>query len=348
MAGGEAVRIVICDDSATYAEALTRFLQRDPGIRVAGVFATAEEMLPQLERLDPDLLTMDLEMPGIGGVEAITRIMRDAPRPILVLSADAERGSERAAEALAAGALEAMAKSSLDLLAPADVWATATRSRFKRLASVQLTRRTRTGRVGPAPPRRRDVTRRFRVLGIGASTGGPPALLSVLGALPADFPLPVVVVQHITAGFTEGFARWLDRSLKLPVRFAESGAIVRPGIWVAPDDGHVCVEPSMRFSIDRRTRKGAHRPSVDMLFESLAASVGQEAMGVVLTGMGRDGAEGVEAIRAAGGLVIAQDQATCAVFGMPRAAIESGADLVLPLDEIGPTLRALRTDGTTL
>ncbi|MDQ3631439.1 MAG: response regulator, partial [Actinomycetota bacterium] len=321
MVGGEAVRIVICDDSATYAEALTRFLQHDPAVRVVGVFPTAEEMLPQLERLDPDLVTMDLEMPGMGGLEAITDIMRDRPLPILVLSAEAGKGSEKAAEALAAGALEAMAKSSLQLLEPADVWATATRSRFKRLASVQLKRRTRTGRVGPAPPQRRDVTWPFRVLGIGASTGGPPALLSVLGALPSSFRLPVIVVQHITPGFTEGLVTWLNRSLKLPVAFAEPGAIARPGIWVAPDDGHVCLEPSMRFLIDRKTRSGAHRPSVDMLLQSLAASVGAEAMGVILTGMGRDGAEGVEALRAAGGSVIAQDQETSAVFGMPRAAI---------------------------
>lgn len=344
MAGPEAVRIVICDDSPTYGEALSRFLQHDPGIRVTGVFATAEAMLPQLERLDPHLITMDLEMPGIGGVGAIGRIMRDRPLPILVLSAHAAKGSEKAAEALAAGALEAMAKSSLRLLEPADVWATAIRSRVKRLASVQLKRRPRTGRIGPPPARRRDLERPFRVVGIGASTGGPPALLSVLGALPADFRLPVVVVQHISAGFSEGLVTWLDRSLRLPVRFAQCGAVARPGIWFAPDDAHVRVEASMRFSIDRQTRRGAHRPSVDMLLQSLAASVEEEAMGVVLTGMGRDGAEGVEAIRGAGGLVIAQDEESSAVFGMPRAAIEAGADLALPLDEIGPTLRALQTD----
>lgn len=345
MHGREAVRIVICDDSPTYGEALSRFLQHDPGIRVVGVFTTAEEMLPQLERLDPHLITMDLEMPGIGGVGAISRIMRDRPLPILVLSAHAGKGSERAAEALAAGALEAMAKSSLRLLEPGDVWATATRSRVKRLACVQLRRRPRTGRVGSIPARRQDLERPIRVVGIGASTGGPPALLSVLGALPVNFGVPVIVVQHISPGFTEGLVTWLARSLRVPVSFAQAGGIARPGIWFAPDDAHVGLEPSMRFVIDRETRNGAHRPSVDFLFQSLAASAGDEALGIVLTGMGRDGAEGVEAIRAAGGLAIAQDEETSAVFGMPRAAVESGADLVLPLDEIGSTLRALRTEG---
>lgn len=345
MPGREAVRIVICDDSPTYGEALSRFLQHDPGIRVTGVFTTAEAMLPALARLDPHLVTMDLEMPGIGGVGAISRIMRDRPLPILVLSSHAGKGSEKAAEALAAGALEAMAKSSLRLLDPADVWATATRSRVKRLASVQLKLRPRTGRVAPVPARRRDLDRPFQVVGIGASTGGPPALLSVLRALPVDFPLPVIVVQHISPGFTEGLVTWLDRNLRGPVSFAQPGALARPGIWFAPDDAHVRLEPSMRFAIDRETRNGAHRPSVDVLLQSLAAAAGEEAMGVVLTGMGRDGAEGVEAIRAVGGLVIAQDEETSAVFGMPRAAAESGADLVLPLDEIGPALRGLRTAG---
>ncbi|MDQ6751363.1 MAG: CheB methylesterase domain-containing protein, partial [Actinomycetota bacterium] len=182
-----------------------------------------------------------------------------------------------------------------------------------------------------------------RAVGIGASTGGPPALTTVLGALPADFPLPVLVVQHIAAGFSDALVHWLDRRLALPVGFATPDGLARPGVWFAPDDAHLRLDSSMRFVIDRETKRGAHRPSVDELLESLAASAGERAVGVVLTGMGRDGADGVEAIREAGGLVIAQDEETSAVFGMPRAAIESGADLVLPLDDVGPALRALRS-----
>jgi len=343
--GGEAVRIVICDDSATYARALARFLRHDPAIEVVGVFGSAEEMLPQLERLDPHLITMDLEMPGMGGICAIKRVMRDRPVPILVLSADAERGSERAAEALAAGALEAVAKSSLQLLEPADVWATAARSRVKRLASVQLKQRARTAPEAPVPPRRRNLDRAFRVIGIGASTGGPPALLTVLRALPAGFAVPVVVVQHITPGFTDGLVTWLDRSLAVPVGFARAGVAVRPGVWFAPDDTHVRLGGAMRFVLDRETRHGPHRPSVDVLLQSLAATAGAEALAVVLTGMGRDGEEGVKAMRAVGGMVIAQDEESSAVYGMPRAAVEAGADLVLPLAEIGPALRELRSGG---
>lgn len=301
-------------------------------------------MLPELAGIDPDLVTMDLEMPGMGGASAIEQIMRDRPVPILVLSAHAGKGSDRAAEALAAGALEAMGKSNLRLLEPSDLWATAQRSRIKRLASVRLKARKRGDGAGAATPRRAPTERFARAVGIGASTGGPPALMRVLDALPADYPLPILVVQHIAAGFSEALVHWLDRCLALPVRFAAPEGVAGPGVWFAPDDAHLRLDPSMRFVIDAETSRGAHRPSVDVLLESLAPAAGAGAVGVVLTGMGRDGAEGVRAIRAAGGLVIAQDAESSAVFGMPRAAVEAGADLVLALDEVGPALGALRRE----
>jgi two-component system, chemotaxis family, protein-glutamate methylesterase/glutaminase len=339
-------RIVICDDSATYATALKRFLEHDPGIEVVGVFGTAEDLLAELQRIDPDLVTMDLEMPGMGGERAIEEIMRDRPVPILVLSAYAGKGSERAAEALAAGALEAMPKTGLRVGEPDNVWGKALRSRVKRLASVQLKRRALGGSSGQPPPRRPLEPRAARVVGIGASTGGPPALLTVLRELPPDYPLPVLIVQHIAPGFTEGLVTWLDSRIRLPVRIATAGVAAERGVWFAPDDAHLRLKSPMRLSIDSGTRKGPHRPSLDVLFQSLVASTGEGAVGVVLTGMGRDGAEGVQAIRSAAGLVIAQDEATSAVFGMPQAAIQSGADVVLPLADIGAALRSLRAEST--
>jgi two-component system, chemotaxis family, protein-glutamate methylesterase/glutaminase len=179
------------------------------------------------------------------------------------------------------------------------------------------------------------------VIGICASAGGPAALEVVLAALPADLPLPVLVVQHITNGFMEGLVRRLDQVSALPVRTASDGQVAGPGVWFPPDDTHLVLDPSLRLELDAETVVGAHRPSGDVLLESMASAVGAGSVGVVLTGMGRDGAHGVEAIVRAGGSVIAQDEHSSAVFGMPRAAAEAGAQVVLPLAEIAAALSRL-------
>lgn len=338
-------RIAVCEDSKSFAAALRKFLERDPELDVVGVFETAEELLGDLDRLAPDLVTMDLELPGMNGVEAIDSIMGVHPVPILVISAHAGRRADRTAHALAAGAVEAVHKDSVGVAQPDDVWATALRSRIKRLASLRLDRRAKPDANGQPPARASRLGRPFGVVGIGASTGGPPALTAVLSDLPADYPLPVLVVQHIASGFGEGLVDWLNGRIAVPVRVAQEGATAGPGVWFAPDDAHLVVDSSLQFSFDRETNSGAHRPSLDVLFKSLAEAAGPEALAVVLTGMGRDGAEGAKAIRGAGGALIAQDESTSVVFGMPRAAAELGADLVLPLQEIGATLRRVQRVG---
>jgi two-component system chemotaxis response regulator CheB len=263
--------------------------------------------------------------------------MQERPRPILVVSGHGAK-SDRAAEALAAGALEAIEKSTLRLHEPDDLWATALRSRIKRLASA---------RPSPVPrPRLGPASGPLTAIGIAASTGGPQALATILATVPAGFTLPVLVVQHITAGFAPGLISWLDRLLALPVGVAEDGAPALPGVWFAPDDTHLGLDGQGRFALDAHTQRGAHRPSADMLFESLAAGAGETALGIVLTGMGRDGAQGVRALRAAGATVVAQDEESCAVFGMPRAAVEAGADRVLSLAEIAALLCGLRAGAT--
>jgi chemotaxis response regulator CheB len=272
--------------------------------------------------------------------------MRERPTPILVVSSHAGKRSERTALALAAGALEAIHKDSINVREPDDVWAVALRSRIKRLASLQLKRRSLRDPAAARPARASAIERPALVVAIGASTGGPPALGTVLAGLPADFPIPVVVVQHIAAGFIQGLVKWLDSRISLPVRVAEEGARATPGIWFAPDDAHLLLEPSFRFGFDSETSSGSHMPAVDVLFDSVAAAATDESVGVVLTGMGRDGAAGSEAIRSAGGSVVAQDEATSAVYGMPRAAAQA-ADLVLPLEEIGPTIGAIRAAGVS-
>jgi two-component system chemotaxis response regulator CheB len=179
------------------------------------------------------------------------------------------------------------------------------------------------------------------VIGICASTGGPQALFAVLAQVPRSFPIPILVVQHIGAGFTEGLVRWLDNAIEPPVRLATATTEIGPGVWIAPEKAHMRLGDTGTLELDRDSAAGLHRPSANVLFASIAASAGSGGVGIVLTGMGRDGAEGLEAIRSAGGLTIAQDEESCVVFGMPRAAAEKGAALVLPLLEIGDLLNKM-------
>lgn len=334
-------RIVLCGSSAVRARALTRLLERDPELDVVANFEAIEAMAPQLEALAPDLISLDLASSRRDALLEIERIVTALSLPVLVLGGDPDGGQERLAAALTAGAVEAIPADRLRLNDPEGASATALRSRFKRLAA----RRPRaTGAIeAPARVERwRDPGASFQAVGIGASVGGPQALETVLGGLPADFPLPVLVVQHVASGFAAGLARWLDRNVAMPVGLATEGTALAPGAWLAPDGAHLRLEPTMRLALDRTTERGPHRPSFDVLLESMAASIGAEVVAVVLTGMGRDGAAGIRAIGAAGGLAIAQDEETSAVFGMPAAAVEAGVQLVLPLERIAPRLALLK------
>jgi two-component system chemotaxis response regulator CheB len=333
-------RILVCEDSATYAKSLVKFLQAGSDLEVVAVCATGEEALDKLPRVTPDLLTMDLELPGMGGLRAIEEIMRVHPVPIIVLSGHVRRGSERAAEALAAGALEALPKTHVRLDDRDGPAAVALRYRLRRLALARVDHRAEPHVAEPSVPL--DLpSPEASVIGVCASTGGPRALEQVLVGLPAGFPLPVLVVQHMAEGFIDGLIRWLDERAALPVRLARQGERAGPGIWFAPDNAHLVLEPSMRLTLDRTTVDGAHRPSADMLLASIAQVAGAGAVGVVLTGMGRDGAAGAGAIRRAGGCVIAQDEESSAVFGMPKAAAEAGAKFVLPPAGIAQVLQRI-------
>jgi len=331
-------RVVICEDSRTYSAALRRTLEHGGDIDVVGSFTSAEAALAALPTLAPDLVTMDLELPGMSGLEAVEQIMSALPIPILVLSSRVGPTTPNAAAALAAGALDALAKDDLDLLEPAGLAAAALRRRVKLLSRARVIRHPR-ARLNARRPRDAD-TRTIETVGICASTGGPPALATLLAGLPRTYQIPVLVVQHISSGFTEGLAKWLDGAVPLPVALAADGQRLGPGIWIAPEGAHLVVR-GRRLALDRTTRAGHHRPSGDVLLLSVAKAFGSRAAAVVLTGMGKDGAAGAGAVREAGGLVIAQDEATSAVYGMPRAVVEGGVDAVLPLEEIAPRLRAL-------
>lgn len=332
------IRVLVCEDSTTFAAALTRTLEHGGEIEVVGVCPTAEAAIAGLAQLEPDLITMDVQLPGMSGLEAVEQIMGLRPTPILVLSSRVGADGDIAAAALAAGALEALPKDTLPLRDPAGAAATAFRRRVQLLSRARVIRHPRgrlTARANNTPL---TSARRGGIVAVCASTGGPQAIAAVLSAIPAGYPLPILVVQHIAAGFTEGLARWLDGAIPLPVRLAEHGAVALPGVTVAPEGAHLVFRADGTLELDRRSPAGLHRPSADMLLASVAAGARSDAIGVVLTGMGRDGAAGLQAIGEAGGLTIAQDEASSAVYGMPHEAAKLGAELILPLGEIAGVL----------
>lgn len=341
-ASQEVCRILLCEDSLVYATALARFLEQDPDLRVVARCVSGEEAMERVPSVRPDLVIMDVELPGIDGVEATRRLMASRPVPVLVISAHTARGSHRSLAALAAGAADARPKSDVPLQDPTGARAVAFRRYVKRLSAATIARRTSAQHAASRPPRPwTGAEGPASVIGIAASTGGPPALRTVLAALPREFPLPIVVVQHIADGFLGGLIRWLDGEVPLPVGLAREGAVLGPGVWVAPDDAHVVAERDLVIRLDRETVAGYHRPAADILFVSLASAAGARATGVVLTGMGSDGAEGAAVIARCGGLTIAQDEPSSTVYGMPREAARLAGSRVLPLAAIGPTLRQL-------
>ena len=336
-------RVLICEDSRTFAAALKQTLERGGEIEVIGIRTTAEAAIADLSRLEPDLLTMDIELPGMSGLEAVEQIMSVRPTPILVLSSHVDPSSDTAAAALAAGALDAIAKSDLPLTAPDSAAAAAFRRRVAILSRAHVIRHPRArlpARKSGRPPKSAP---RGSVIGICASTGGPQALVAVLSGIPAAFPIPILVVQHISAGFTAGLAQWLDGAVPLPVRLAEDGASLAAGVSVAPDGAHLVLRGN-KLVLDRAAPAGLHRPSADVLLRSIAESAGSAGVAVVLTGMGRDGAAGLGAVEQAGGLTIAQDEDSSAVYGMPKEAAKQGAKLILPLGEIAATLAGIGSE----
>jgi two-component system chemotaxis response regulator CheB len=330
-------RVLVCEDSRTFAAALVRTLERGGEIEVVGIATSAEAAVADVTRLAPDLVTMDLELPGMSGLDAVEEIMSARPTPILIVSSRISSGCDLAAAALASGAVEAISKDELSLRDPDNGAAGAFRRRIKLLGRARVIRHPRGRLNGRSSAPSQPAPRGF-VIGIAASTGGPHALATLLSGIPAGFAVPILIVQHIGAGFSEGLARWLDATVPLPVRLATHGARALPGVSLAPDGADLVLGTEGVLLLDRTTPAGLHRPSADALLRSIAHSAQSAAVAVVLTGMGRDGADGLAAVRAAGGLTIAQDKATSAVYGMPNEAAKCGAALILPIGEIAAAL----------
>ena len=332
-------RVLICEGSLPDAQALRRLLEHGGLIDVVGVCTSAERALRAVPDLTPDLVTMDAHLPEMAGLAAIGEIMSTRPVPILLMS-EPSGFARHAADALRAGALEAVAKDAVDLSRPDAPEAIAFRRRVVVLANAPVINHPR-GRLSLRAEVDVPPASRATVVGICASTGGPLALRTVLSALAADFPLPVLVVQHMTVGFTQSLVRWLDDVIPLPVRLAADDVPATGGVWIARDGAHLVLDGRHRLRLDTQTEAGVHCPSGDVLLRSLAEHAGTGAVAVILSGMGSDGAAGLAAVAAAGGETIAQDEATSAIYGMPKAAAEHGAKLILPLDRIGPALGRL-------
>ena len=335
------VTVLVVDDSALTREMITAILSSDEEIRIAGEAKNGIEAVAKVLELKPSVVTMDLQMPEMGGIEAIERIMAVAAVPILVISAVSDAAT--AYEAVSRGALDVLAKCEVDPDAP-DVLI----SKVKLLAGVRVIPHIlgkRTGRLQMETMGRRPVstTKPYRIVAVAASTGGPKALCTLMGALPANFPLPVVVAQHISDGFAPGLALWLDRISRLRVKTAEEGEPLNAGtVYISPSERHLKIRPDLSVELVARKAGDVYRPSCDVLLRSVAEAYGAGSIGVILTGMGSDGVEGIRSIKDRGGIAIAQDEKTSAVFGMPGVAVALGCiDHVLPLDRIAAELAEL-------
>ncbi len=354
------IRVVIVDDSPTVRDLLIGLLQAAGDIQVVGVGSNGEDGVRLAERLHPDLITLDMRMPKMDGLEATRTIMRECPTPILILSASMKRADiDLTFQALQAGALGLLAKPGLDDPKACEEIVQTVRT----MAGVPVIHHW--GRKDPAPTRDSSGSPRvekkpqkgalsemkipsvdFRIVGIAASTGGPSAIAAVLQRVPADFPLPILVVQHISPGFASGLADWMGTQTRLTVDVAAHGEVLQPGLaLIAPDDYHMQINERGIVELTKADPFKGLRPSANYLFHSLARVFGPHALGIILTGMGDDGADGLDALHKAGGFTIAQDEKSCVVYGMPGEAVRRNSiDCILSLDQIGDVLQQVARD----
>jgi two-component system, chemotaxis family, protein-glutamate methylesterase/glutaminase len=343
------IKVLVVEDSAVVRDYLVFILEKDPEIRVLGSAASGEAALEFLLAQKPDAILMDIRLPGIDGLETTRRIMSSAPVPIVACTAGTgSNDMEMAMSALEAGAL-ALLKKPIGLGAPeAESESAAIVSTLKLMAGVKLVKRWSRAAAATTPstaalPLPLDLSGfDIAMIAIGASTGGPPAIKRILSGLSPAFPVPILIVQHIAAGFTAGFVDWLSAASGMSVHMARGGEIPLPGhAYVASDDANMKVGPFGELQSSRDEANQHARPSVGILFRSVAERFGGRAAGVLLTGMGRDGAAELKILSDKGALTIAQDEESCVVFGMPAEAIKlSAARYVGPPDMIAAMLNA--------
>lgn len=328
------IKILIADDSLLVRAILRDTLNSSGDMKVIGEAANGVEAIHLTEVLKPDIVIMDILMPVMGGLEATEAIMANSPVPILILSSTLEdKDVKLAFTAIKKGALDVMEKPSLNGAASQAEFISRLLEKIRLLSRIKVIHHINRPKDSVVPVSIKTSSR--NILAIGASTGGPKAVMSIIKSLPAGFRGSVFIVQHISSGFAKGFAHWLDLESHIPVRLAENGDIPVSGeALVAPTDRHLLLEKGViRFSDDPPVN--CCRPSIDVFFNSIAPEKGKDTVGVLLTGMGKDGAQGLSELKSSGAFTIVQDEKSCAVFGMPKAAIALGAaDKVLNIDEI--------------
>ncbi len=326
------IRTLVVDDSPFARELIMDILATDKELKVVGEAANGIEATQKVRDLKPDIVTIDIEMPLMNGIDAIEQIMAANPVPILVVTT---RGDAKTA-------YDAISRGALDLVMKPDVSREGARDfidKIKLLSRIKVITH-----IGRRSMRQVKHTEKFsfvggekdRVVAIAASTGGPEALSIILSALPAGFPCPIVIAQHIADGFVAGMAEWLGKLSKLNIKSPAEGEPLLPGaVYIAPSEKHMEITDAKTVTFAERQEKDIYHPSCDRLLFSVARVFGSRGIGVILTGMGSDGVRGMDKIKKAGGTTIAQDQKTSVVFGMPKIAIESGCiDKVLPIEEI--------------
>jgi two-component system chemotaxis response regulator CheB len=356
------VKVVVVDDSAFMRKAIATMLEKDPKIKVVATARNGQEGLDKIRQFQPDVVTLDIEMPKMDGLTALKHIMMEMPRPVLMVSSLTTEGAESTLKAMELGAVDfipkQLSKVSLDIVKIEEdlrrkVLALGSRkfiaptARRKPLARPGA-RPTATKAAPAAAPARRPAPRpksgqKRDVVAIGVSTGGPPAVQKVLSSLPADFPAGILIAQHMPGAFTGPFAKRLDGVCKLKVKEAENGERFQSGhVYVAPGGKHLRIEQKVsriEIVVSEQPAEALYKPSANELITSVANGVGRRALGVILTGMGNDGMEGVKALKAKGGRALAQSDETCVVYGMPKAIVDAKlADEIIDIDDMSAAI----------